>query len=209
MTSDKELSKKKIRELIDRDCPTILDIGAFNGKDSKEIARQWKRCRVHAFDPFLKLRKPLFGKRKIKVWNFCISDIDGFKFMERSNHSQSDSLLKPKEHLNLFPYVHFDIIRNQSVPCFKLDTWSKVNNQWGIDFIWCDVNGSEGDVIKGATETLKRTRFLYIEFSDKELYEGQLNKEQLIDLLPEYWELQGIYNYKGNFGNLLLKNTML
>ena len=72
-----------------------------------------------------------------------------------------------------------------------------------------DINGAEEDFILGASAVLKyRVRFLYIEFSDKELYEGQITKEKILNLLPDF-SLMNIYNFKGNFGNLLLKNRNL
>lgn len=209
-----ELSKQEIKNLIDREEPIILDIGAFDCSDSKELVELYNdyHARLFAFEPIYWEQKKI-NRQFVTFFDFAIGDIDGFKhcYFPGSNHYQSCSLCPPQNHLQVFPEMKFHKTETRPTPIFRLDTWYKaqfLNADPVIDFIWCDVNGSEGDVIKGATETLKRTRYLYVEFSDKELYEGQLNKEQLMEMLPD-WGLLGIYNYKGNFGNLLLKNKTI
>ena len=77
-----------------------------------------------------------------------------------------------------------------------------------VDIIWADVNGGEGELLNGAKETLLKTKFLYIEFSavlGEKLYSESLTKEEIKNKLPNFEEL-GEYNFKGNFGNVLLKN---
>ena len=55
-----------------------------------------------------------------------------------------------------------------------------------IDFIWADVQGAEGDMIRGGQRALAKTRFLYTEYCNRELYEGQLSLRQMLGLLPEF-----------------------
>ena len=95
------------------------------------------------------------------------------------------------------------------VKSIKLDTWMKQFNHKYINFIWADINGAEEDLILGGLNTLRdNTKFLYIETSDKELYEGEINKQRLLELLPEF-ELIDTFNDLGNFCNILLKNKNL
>ena len=49
-----------------------------------------------------------------------------------------------------------------------------------------DVQGAEGDVIKGASKTLQKTRFLYTEYNNNELYEGQPFLKSLLALLQSF-----------------------
>jgi hypothetical protein len=72
-----------------------------------------------------------------------------------------------------------------------------------IDLIWADVQGAEGDLIRGGTRTLASTRFFYTEFDDKELYVGQLTLPTLLGLLPD-WAIVSKYH-----NNVLLRNTTL
>jgi FkbM family methyltransferase len=200
-----ELSKQEIKDLIGIENPIILDVGAYDGKDGRELAMLFDNPKVWCFEPITHI-EPFKNGHIVRM---AVCDINGRLKLYTSEHMQSSSLRKPKAHLDIFLDVQFDV-KPIEVDCVTLDVWSWINYEHDIiDFIWCDVNGSEGDFIKGARETLRRTRFLYIEFSDKELYEGQVTKSKLIDMLPEYWQVIGTYNFKGNFGNVLLKNTTL
>jgi hypothetical protein len=56
-------------------------------------------------------------------------------------------------------------------------------------------------MVRGGLETLRRTRYLYTEYSDGEMYEGQATLDQLMEMLPgfrvaELWD-----------ENVLLENT--
>jgi hypothetical protein len=61
--------------------------------------------------------------------------------------------------------------------------------------------GSRGRSDRGGLETLKRTRFFYTEWSDSELYEGQITLRQLQSLLPGFAVVK-VFNE-----DVLLRNT--
>jgi hypothetical protein len=84
----------------------------------------------------------------------------------------------------------------------KLDTWFQSSGLDRIDFVWADVQGAEGDLILGGKETFnKHVKYFYTEYSNMELYENQLNLEQILQLLPTF-------NIVTQFeGDVLLKNT--
>lgn len=205
-----DISKEEILNLIGKSDPIILDIGSHSGKDASELSQLFDAPEIHCFeaDPVNQENwKALNGlNRKMTLYNTAVGNVDHPITFNQSTKSSSGSLYKPKTHLDIWPDVHFN--KQVKVMCFKLDTWNDyvLQNQL-IDFIWCDVNGAEKEVINGAKKTLKNTRYLYIEFSDKELYEGQITKHDLLSLLPDFEEL-AVYNYEGNFGNLLLKNKL-
>lgn len=229
-----EISKEEIAKLIGKQDPLILDIGCYDGKDSLELYNQFENPIIYCFEADPRSQQ-LFSENindELKIFlqliaignvdgyvDFHLSDSDTRRHYENRQWSASSSLRKPKSHIDLFDDVYFEKII--TVKCTKLDSWFmshklKHNEPFEIsgsikiiDFIWADVNGNEGDVILGGLKTLEEsTRYLYIEFSDKELYEGQITKEQILKLLPSF-ELLGIYNWAGNFGNILLKNKNL
>jgi len=74
----------------------------------------------------------------------------------------------------------------EEVPIRRLDSVVRDLGIERVDLIWADVQGAEADLISGARQTLKKTRFLYTEYSDEELYAGQINLSQLRALLPEF-----------------------
>ena len=221
----KEISKKEIYNLIGEVArPIILDIGTYDGADAQAIASMYHECEVHCFeadprsiDIFLELNR---NEEDLYLHTNAIGNVDDVISFHQSDSttrrhshnpnswSASSSIKKPKEHLTLFPDVEFN--NTIQVRCLKLDTWYNNNLKSQIvDFIWADVNGGEEELILGGVETLsRRVRFLYIEFSDRELYENSINKEKILELLPDF-ELIDTYNFQGNFGNVLLKNKLL
>ena len=48
------------------------------------------------------------------------------------------------------------------------------------------MQGAEADLIRGGAEVLARTRLLYTEYSEVEMYEGQLDLRRLLELLPDF-----------------------
>jgi 2-O-methyltransferase len=97
---------------------------------------------------------------------------------------QSGSLRAPKSHKIVWPWVKFESI--VAVQVRRLDTWARENGIGTVDFIWVDLQGAEGDLISGGREALARTRYLYTEYSNDELYEGQPNLVQLMEMLPNF-----------------------
>jgi len=229
ITSSKELSKYKIAKLmytID-DAPIILEIGSYDGKDTQQLARIPYSSVIcfeadeRIYDSFnnrvgtvsnIFLKKLALGNVDGEV-DFYLSDSDTRRHDNKNFWSASSSMKEPNFHLELFKDVYFK--EKTKVKSEKLDTWYNEHIRpldRNISFIWCDINGAEEDFILGGIDTLQNhTRYLYIEFSDKELYKGQITKDRILELLPNF-ELIGIYNFPkdlGNFGNLLLKNKTL
>lgn len=197
----KIITKQELLKLIDRDNPVILDVGAYDGTDSYEFAELG--CTVYCFEPIHANRMKMRLHKNIFIHPYAIGAVETItEFKYCSTHQQSGSLLEPKNHLTIWPDIKFDT--TEVVKVQPLDHWFAMFGR-DIDLIWVDVNGSEGDLVRGATETFKNTRFLFIESSDKELFEGQIKTDELLAMLPG-WELLGVYNSLGNFGNLLLKN---
>ena len=95
----------------------------------------------------------------------------------------SSSLKQPKGHLARYPVSFGETIEVESV---TLDAYARRNDLGRVDFIWADIQGAEGDMIRGGRDLLSRTRYLYTEYSDDELYEGQATLGDICDLLPGF-----------------------
>ena len=54
--------------------------------------------------------------------------------------------------------------------------------------MWVDVQGAQRKVLHGARETLRRTRFLYIECHGEPMYEDEPTLHELVAMLPG-WEV--------------------
>ena len=93
----------------------------------------------------------------------------------------SGSISKPKNHFRLFPGISFP--HEIQVKTKTLDSWCAEQGIDSVDFIWMDVQGAERSVFHGGAATLAKTRFLYTEYSNYELYEGQPSLQQILDEL--------------------------
>ena len=225
MISEIEINKKYFLNKV-RDNPTILDVGCYDGSDSREFADLFKSSIIYCFDGD-KRSVELFNKlskehKNIKLVETILADTDGetdwFESKsETKRHydfqnswSASSSIKKPDNHLNLFKNISFSDAKK--IKSTKLDTWIEDNPQIDIiDIMWVDVNGGEEEFLNGAKRALEKTKFLYIEFSgvkNKKLYKNCFTKDEIKNKLPNFKE-EGVYNFMGNFGNVLLKNNRL
>ena len=194
----------------------IVDIGANNGKEAKRFLKLSPKADVYIFEPNPKWVKYLNEKFRKKsnchVYNYAISDKDGSANfnLERGGKNKSASLRKTtKLHSEIFK----DVVK---VPTRKLDTWYKDTGLDVIDFIWSDVEGSERGLINGGMETLKKTKYFYTEYTEKEYLKGQALLPEILDLLSDDFDIVGKYpwfnkekNKVWHFGSILFKNKNL
>jgi FkbM family methyltransferase len=113
--------------------------------------------------------------------------------------SSSSSLKRPTGHLNAHKWITFP--NTAQVQCMRLDDVESLKDTT-VDFMWVDVQGAEDIVFSGAKDVLSRTRYVYTEYAT-DLYEGQLNRDQLIKLFGPNW---GVVHDFG--GDILLKNQV-
>lgn len=192
--------------------PVIFEIGAHKGTDSIFLCKAKPSCTLHAFEPDPRNSLQHLPGNVVKNY-VALSDKEGvLEFYQSDKHIEnyewdcSSSLKKPKNHIEAYDYVTFksEPIKVQST---TLDLYCKRNNIQKIDFIWMDVQGAEGDVIEGGREILKNTKYMYFEYSDKELYEGEPTLEEVLSKLPG-WEILRKWERK-NDGDILLKNNYI
>lgn len=203
-----DIDKTILRELLPENA-VVIDIGSFDGKDAVELA-DVLNTEVHCFEPDQDSFKKIKARNddRLILWKYAVGAWHGRgPWVKSPNHPQSNSMHAPLKHTKVFPHIKFSK-RSYMVECTTLDNWHRSVLKKPVDLIWIDVNGAEGDVIKGATNVLKLTKYLYIEFQEVELYKGAMNREKTMLRLPDF-ELVGEYNFEGNYGNLLLKNKNL
>ncbi|MFH1148500.1 MAG: FkbM family methyltransferase [Pseudomonadota bacterium] len=116
-----------------------------------------------------------------------------------SVYSGSSSLLKPGGVTRVWPRMRFDSVA--TVQCFTYDELFDNAGVDMVDFIWADIQGAEINLILGGQKALKKTRYLYAEYSNGGLYEGDAPLDNLLAALPEGWEIAE--DFKGDvlFGN--------
>ncbi len=210
-----------LKSIVGGENPVVLEIGCCEGKDSKTFLQVFEKIQLYCFeaDPRnVDLFKRYVGDdARCRLFSTAISNKDGEitffqSFGPRDQHlpgigtvarQASGSVRKPKEHLKAHPWCTFN--EGLTVPSTTLDTWCKQHGLNGIDLVWADVNGAERDMIEGAQEAFKFTRYLYTEFGPKgrEIYEGGIDQDTILDLLPDFERVLV------NNNNVLLRNTKL
>jgi len=194
---------------------TFVEIGVHFGEDTRKFRAMHPNARIIGFEPDPRNVKIIRDTGIDKICEFypvALSDKNETRpfYMSsgkatwssdpqhRDNDwSSSSSLKRPTGHLEMHKWITFP--GTAMVECRRLD-----DIDIGIiDFMWVDVQGAEDIVFAGAANTLARTRYVYTEYATN-LYEGQLNREQLLAVFGPNWAV--VHDFGGD---LLLKNTTI
>ena len=188
------------------DCPVVLELGAAEGEDTERyigaLQGLQRPFRYIAFEPDERNLWHLERLREKMPFELCpmaVGHRDNAVLWWPSNHPYSGSVKEPKEHLTLYPGIKFGAVK--TVPMTRLDSLAIGR----VDWIWCDVQGSEDLVIEGGQETLAKTRFLYTEYIEVEAYEGQIGRDEIMRRLPGKWRIAEDYRQWEKGGDCLFE----
>lgn len=139
----------------DYEIATVYDIGANKGEWSKEWKNKLPEANFYMFEanPSIKLRGNFF--------NCALSDEDGkdVKFyLPNISNSYPTGASYYKE-----ASVYYSQDKHINVKTKKLDTLINDNSLPSPDFMKLDTQGSEPDILKGATEALKKCKVITCE----------------------------------------------
>ncbi len=177
--------------------PVILECGANTGSDTSRFLQRWPTARVWCFEPepraVAQWRATITSDRA-RLFEVALAEHDGETVFFRSSGTspfgpddadpwdKSGSIRRPTGHRERWPWVAFE--EEITVPTRSLDSWATEHGIGAVDLVWADVQGAEGDLVRGGQETLARTRYLYTEIGTTEYYEGQVTLDGLLGLLP-------------------------
>ncbi len=165
---------------------TFLELGAHQGTDTMWMA-EIPDVTIQAFEPDPRNHPP--PKPNVIVHRSAIADCDGPGLLILSQQgwgqewTHSSSIKQPMNHLLRFPVTFGGAVE---VEMTTLDRFCENQGLGVIDFIWADIQGAEGEMIRGGRQALARTRYLYTEYSDDELYENQATLRDILELLPDF-----------------------
>lgn len=100
-------------------------------------------------------------------------------YVSHQNQGQSNSLLRPELHLLQHPEVVFN--DSEVVNVIPLDDLPFPKNKY--DMLVMDVQGYEGEVLKGAEKTLWNIDIIYTEVNRGQTYKGNMEIGDLDELL--------------------------
>jgi len=192
--------------------PVIFEVGVHRGVDTERIFNLCKSPKYYGFEPDprnIEAFKKTDVFEKITLVEMAVANHDGTAKLNQSSgtpsyhnrqNTSSSSLYKPKEHLKRWPWTKFKT--QVEVPVCKLDTYCDANNIDHIDFMWSDIQGGEYYMILGAQKILSKTKYIFMEYEDAELYEGHKMLSEIMKALPGKWKL--LKNYGAE---ILVENT--
>lgn len=188
------LSKYKIKKLINRKAPVVLEIGTNDGADSVAFFQIIPDVRMYCFEPhpgaaerFRRRIAELKKRKKLSCSFFevAISDKDG----------NAGLITLPDDYCFAASSLKNSIGKKTDVRTMRLDSWYNKNKPGVIDFIWADVEGCETELITGGKNTLNdKTRYFYTEFS------GNQKLKEIGLMLPKF-ELVGVFDNNALFKN--------
>lgn len=178
---------KILKEKYNLNIKGVIHIGAHFGQEFDSY-KELQIPKIVFFEPNPKSFKILNEKVKnytnVKLFNLALGNFTGNVEMnvEFANNGQSNSILKPKLHLEQYPHIRF--IEKIKVPIDKLEN-IKISTI-DYNFINIDVQGYELEVFKGATKTLQNIDYIITEINREELYENCTKVEDLDDFLSQF-----------------------
>lgn len=198
---DSQLHPVDFRTFIKSNNPVIFEIGCNDGTHTLEFLEAFSSGRFYCFEPDPRAAARFQQKVKssqVSFFPFAIGSVDGTANFFASGGNPLDkpdpnfpedwdlsgSIHPPFRHLDQTPKVTFTELGK--IPIRRLDSITKELGLRRIDLIWADVQGAEADLICGGRQTLNTTDYFFTEYSDHELYAGQINLHQIRALLPGF-----------------------
>lgn len=191
--------------------PVVVEAGCAQAEDTPRIINllrgdHWK---YYAFEPDPRSAEVFISKitdPRVIFKEAAVGEKEGLADFHLSGpkHVWSSSLRKPKTHLQVSPRISFLTMSNIQVTTLDIELASEKK----IDFLWADIQGCELDMLKGATQILPKISYLYLEYSDEELYEGQALYNELVGFLHDF---EAVHKFDGEVavkhaGDVLLRN---
>ena len=134
------------------------------------------------------------------VYNAVITDTDDEEIIFNiSNNGQSSSVLEFGTHSKAYPsIVYVNKIRQKSI---TIDTFFERNNIDASKYnFWnFDIQGAELLALKGATQSIKYAKAIYLEVNQQELYK-KCGLVQEIDTFLSQYNFKRVYTIMTRFG---------
>jgi len=179
---------------------TVLDVGAHTGEFSSAIRALFPHARIYAFEPLPDCCSVLSIKMgngdRFQAFPVAIGKTHGQITMWRSSYAKSSSVLPMAAlHKDSFPWSADNT--SLTVEQRTLDEYLGQLQLADKVLLKIDVQGYEAQVLRGATELLKRVTCVLLEVSFRPLYQGQGTFAEIHGLL----QAAG-FSYSGNLEQL-------
>jgi FkbM family methyltransferase len=154
---------------------TIIDGGANVGQFARAATEMFPDARIISFEPLPevagKLRSNLRDSANVEVREEALGGVDGTVAVHRNAYSPASSVLK----LRADAAESFELQEGESidVSVVRLDTAMRDVDTTRPMLLKLDLQGYELEALRGAEETLARTRYVLVEIGLRPLYEAE------------------------------------
>lgn len=178
----------EVKNLLGKDPETVFDIGANSGRYTATAAYIFPRAKIYSFEPLRECYEEILKfQEKFKniiAVNSAISEIDGKISFYKNDFSPASSYKKTLDrNKDEFPWTDKEVIIE--VNSQKMDSFLKNKQIAGPIFMKIDVQGSELDVLKSASQCLKSVDVVMLEVSVANLYEGMSTFDDVYQYLKK------------------------
>lgn len=188
----------------------IVHVGAHYGQEYEAYYSNGIKdiVFIEPCDAAYKVLEGRVGKDpKVLLFKCACGEVEGSGEMnvETRNQGQSNSLLKPKKHLDYYPEIQFN--STETVPIRKLDNLPFDPTRYNL--LMMDTQGGELSVVKGASHTLKHIDYIYTEVNNQELYEGNAMVSDLDSFLVDFKRVESHWVGAQGWGDAIYIRTSL
>lgn len=175
----------------------VLDVGANRGQFALMARKMWPKSDIICFEPLpepSRLLTELFSGSNVKVLQTALSDKAGVMQMYVTESDDSSSLLQIGINQQRISHTIVNHVEN----AVAVDTLDNVLADVSIPegaLLKIDVQGTEENVLRGASASLAKLTWVYVECSYIELYIGQSLASGIVLLMDQNgFELSGVFN---------------
>lgn len=171
----------------------VVHVGGHYAEELLDYSRCGAKfmCFIEAskksYDEMVKRVEPFRDNNNLHVQliNVACGHQEGRFIMNSSpnNEGQSNSLLKPKLHLEQHKEIVFT--ETEEVDVKQLDNLD-IQHLEMYDMLAMDVQGFEGEVLKGATKLLEQVKVIYTEINRDFTYDQNMLVNEMDDFLVKY-----------------------
>lgn len=176
----------------------VIDIGANRGQFSLVARNVFPCARIDSFEPlpapFEKFKYIFCSDNLTTIYPFAVSSKSCEATIHISSRDDSSSLLPiSKNQTSIFPGT--DECETRVVVCKLLSDLINQDDIKDPALLKIDVQGFELDVLQGCSNIIEKFKYIYVECSFIELYEGQAFIDDVIKFLHRFeFSFKGIYN---------------
>lgn len=190
------------RRILPTKCPTIVDIGAFDGAVVKKYRQHFPDATIYAVEPcadeYRRLQSLARTDPLIIPVRKAVADTVGDRVLHVNRYHQTNSLYEPDPSANVYwQEGTYDLHSRVSVECTTLDALAAEEKLDTINIVKIDAQGAELAILHGAERLFAEGRIdlVYLEVITCPTYVGQASFAEVVAFLSRHdFDLWDIYD---------------